>query len=317
MTTERRKEFGAYLARLRAGRSQREQAELLCQLAESATLTRNEVSRWERGERIPDDWLPHIARAHDVPLHVLERKAAHARGVERATSRPPFDLTAFFPDNGTLKSRITDAWHGRAIANAGAGPTLVLVGGYAGSGKTEFARFLADLSGWAVLDKDALTRRMTERLLISLGGDAHDLGGDAHDRHTNLYQDEVRPHEYRCLMNTAYGNIESGVSIILAAPFITELNNAGWLPRLTHRCHAQGVDVTAIWVHSDLETMHEYIEVRDAPRDTWKLSHWDEYTSSLNTEGPPPGVHFTIDNRLGAATSLADQTRKALHKLTN
>src|SRR5690606_2054913 len=147
----------------------------------------------------------------------------------------------------TLKTRLANAWHGRAVANAGANPILVLVGGYAGSGKAEFARFLSDLSGWAFLDKDALTRRMTERLLIS-------LGADPHDRHTDLYRAEVRPHEYRGLLNAAYGNIDCGVSIILAAPFIAELNDPGWLPRLTHRCRAKGVDVTSIWVHSDLDT---------------------------------------------------------------
>jgi|SRR5437868_10751783 len=71
------------------------------------------------------------------------------------------------------------------------------------------------------------------------------------------------------------------------APFITELNNPSWLPRLTHRCRAKGVDVTSIWVHSDIDTMREYIEQRDAPRDGWKLSNWDEYAAGLNTEDPP------------------------------
>ncbi|MFI0352516.1 AAA family ATPase [Actinomadura sp. 9N407] len=310
MTTERRKEFGTYLARLRGTRSQRAQAELLCELAESGSLTRNEVSRWERGGRVPDDWLPYIARAHNVPLAVLERMAAHARGNQPSPEGDPFDLSAFFPGANDLKARIANAWHGRAVANAGAGPVLILVGGYAGSGKTEFARFLSGLTGWACLDKDALTRRTTERLLIS-------MAADPHDRHTDLYKTQVRPHEYRSLMNSAYGNIESGVSIILAAPFITELNTNGWLPRLTHRCQAKGVDVTAIWVHNDIDTMREYIEVRDAPRDHWKLNHWDEYTSTLNTEQPPPGVRHTIDNRLGAATSLAEQTRDTLRKLMN
>jgi hypothetical protein len=53
--------------------------------------------------------------------------------------------------------------------------------------------------------------------------------------------------------------------------------------------------------------MHEYIEQRDAPRDGWKLANWDEYTSTLNTEDPPEAADLTIDNRLGAAVSLADQ----------
>ncbi|MEW2356395.1 AAA family ATPase [Spirillospora sp. NPDC029432] len=310
MTTERRREFGRYLARLRGTRSQRAQAALLCELSGSSTLTRNEVSRWERGGRVPEDWLPFIARAHNVPLAVLERMAAHARGDEPGPERAPFDLAEFFPGADELKSRITNAWHSRNVANAAGGPVLVLVGGYAGSGKTEFARFLSHLTGWAFLDKDALTRRMTERLLVS-------MAADPHDRHTDLYKREVRPHEYRALMSSAYGNIEAGVSIILAAPFIAELNTAGWLPRLSHRCQGHGVEVAAIWVHSDIDTMHEYIEVRDAPRDHWKLNHWDEYTSTLNTDDPPPGVHHTIDNRLGAATSLADQTRETLRRLVN
>ncbi|WP_329518864.1 hypothetical protein [Spirillospora sp. NBC_01491] len=45
MSTERRREFGAYVARLRGTKSQRAHAALLCELAGTATLTRNEVSR--------------------------------------------------------------------------------------------------------------------------------------------------------------------------------------------------------------------------------------------------------------------------------
>ncbi|WP_308076864.1 zeta toxin family protein [Streptomyces hydrogenans] len=36
-------------------------------------------------------------------------------------------------------------------------PVLILVGGYAGSGKTELARFFVQLTGWPLLDKDPLT----------------------------------------------------------------------------------------------------------------------------------------------------------------
>ncbi|WP_433245940.1 hypothetical protein ACQPYK_44350 [Streptosporangium sp. CA-135522] len=39
---------------------------------------------------------------------------------------------------------------------------------YAGSGKTEFSRFLSDITGWAFLDKDSLTRCIVERLLVLL-----------------------------------------------------------------------------------------------------------------------------------------------------
>ncbi|MFH8791270.1 helix-turn-helix domain-containing protein [Streptomyces sp. NPDC017941] len=83
----RRAQFGAHLASLRrgAGLSQRNLALRLCAVAGITTLTRNEVSRWERGERIPDAWLPPLAQVLGVPLHELEQAAAYARGDTHAT----------------------------------------------------------------------------------------------------------------------------------------------------------------------------------------------------------------------------------------
>ena len=226
-------------------------------------------------------------------------------GLDRVSDRSQDqDRTA----GDALKARVVSAWRGRAMTGSVATTTLVLVGGYAGSGKTEFARFLGDISGWAFLDKDSITRRLTERLLIS-------LNGDPHDRHTDLYLNEVRPLEYKCLMDTANDNLDCGISTILAAPFIAELNDKAWLRRLTNRCQAKGVDVAVIWVRCDVDSMREYIEFRDAPRDAWKLANWEEYASGLNTESSPPGVHLTVDNRFGSAITVADQTRDALRRV--
>ncbi|MFF0220779.1 helix-turn-helix domain-containing protein [Streptomyces sp. NPDC004629] len=82
MTTERRRQFGAYLARLRrdAHKSQRQLAAMLCTVSDTQSLTRNDVSRWERGGRIPESWLLFIAAVLGVPAVELERAAAYARG---------------------------------------------------------------------------------------------------------------------------------------------------------------------------------------------------------------------------------------------
>ncbi|MCX4665596.1 helix-turn-helix domain-containing protein [Streptomyces sp. NBC_01381] len=82
MSDDRRQQFGAYLARLRrdAHKSQRQLAATLCVLSGIQSVTRNEVSRWERGERLPESWLPFIADALKVPTSDLERAAAYARG---------------------------------------------------------------------------------------------------------------------------------------------------------------------------------------------------------------------------------------------
>lgn len=106
MGDEKRKRFGAYLAQLRrdARRSQRQLAEALCRISGIASVTRHEVSRWERGERIPDVWLPALATALGVPLDTLERGAAHARGEDIGTGpRSPAEALAYFlPDHVDL-----------------------------------------------------------------------------------------------------------------------------------------------------------------------------------------------------------------------
>jgi hypothetical protein len=66
---------------------------------------------------------------------------------------------------------------------------------------------------------------------------------------------------------------------------------------------------------ASIKPSEAHIELRDAPRDSWKLAHWDEYTSTLNTDTSPTSAHLTIDNRLGAAISLAEQTRHTLRKI--
>ncbi|MEV4802015.1 AAA family ATPase [Nonomuraea sp. NPDC049421] len=210
-------------------------------------------------------------------------------------------------EQNALLDRVVDAWR-RRHGQGSPKPILTLVGGYAGSGKTEFSRFLSEITGWAFLDKDSLTRPMVERLLVS-------LGGDPHDRHTELYLREVRPLEYRCLMETAFDNLKVGTSAILSAPFIAELADPDWVSRLTNRCAAKGIDVAAVWVRCDPESMGEYIEFRGAARDAWKLANWQTYVSGLNTETSPPTAHITVDNRLGAAISLADQTRETLKRI--
>ncbi|MFE7648664.1 helix-turn-helix domain-containing protein [Streptomyces phaeoluteigriseus] len=81
-STNRRLQFGQYLAglRRRTGKSQRQLAALLCTLSGVQTITRNEVSRWERGSRVPEVWLPFLAAALQAPETQLRQAVDYARG---------------------------------------------------------------------------------------------------------------------------------------------------------------------------------------------------------------------------------------------
>jgi transcriptional regulator with XRE-family HTH domain len=74
--------IGGLLARTRQDRgvSQLRLAERLCAAAGVATVTRHEISRWEREERLPSGfWLGWLALVLDLPSGQLERAVAVAR----------------------------------------------------------------------------------------------------------------------------------------------------------------------------------------------------------------------------------------------
>ncbi|MEU4334109.1 helix-turn-helix domain-containing protein [Micromonospora lupini] len=74
--------LGPLLVRLRLARgwSQRRTAAELCAAAGVPTLSRHEVSRWERQRRVPGGfWLGWLAVVLDVPLVVLAEAAARTR----------------------------------------------------------------------------------------------------------------------------------------------------------------------------------------------------------------------------------------------
>jgi transcriptional regulator with XRE-family HTH domain len=93
---ERPETIGTLMARVRSelGISQLRLAERVCASAGLDTVTRHEVSRWEREERIPSGfWLGWLAVALEQPLDQLERAAAAARRRRRRWPNPPPNWT--------------------------------------------------------------------------------------------------------------------------------------------------------------------------------------------------------------------------------
>jgi transcriptional regulator with XRE-family HTH domain len=93
---DRPETIGTFMARVRGERgiSQLRLAEHLCVSAGLDTVTRHEVSRWEREERIPSGfWLAWLAVVLQVPLDELERAAAAARRRRRGGLNVPPNWT--------------------------------------------------------------------------------------------------------------------------------------------------------------------------------------------------------------------------------
>jgi DNA-binding transcriptional regulator YhcF (GntR family) len=168
-------------------------------------------------------------------------------------------------------------------------PHVVLIGGYAGSGKTELGRILARETGWPMLDKDTLTRPVVEAALEV-------LGCSPHDRDSETYLNVIRPREYESLMSAMTENVQCGTSAIVTAPFIRELHDTAWISRTA----AAGQDMKAVlsiaWVYCDAATMHTYVRHRGAARDAVKLENWGAYLDTIDLAFRPPVPHTMIDN---------------------
>src|SRR2546423_15024139 len=81
--------LGPMLTRVRLARgwSQLRAAALLCAASGTVPVTRNEVSRWEREERVPSRfWLGWLALVLEVPIEELALAAARTRRRRPATS---------------------------------------------------------------------------------------------------------------------------------------------------------------------------------------------------------------------------------------
>lgn len=184
-------------------------------------------------------------------------------------------------------------------------PSVVMVGGYAGSGKTELGRILARESGWPILDKDTATRAVVEHALEV-------DGVPAHDRESEVYLQKVRPLEYASLLALTTENAECGVSAVVTAPFVREFRDEAWRKRTEAAFTAIDAVVTFAWVRCDPETMLTYLRHRGAARDAAKLAEWDDYLASIEPMWKPDFPHVLIDNS-ASSEPLQSQARGLLN----
>lgn len=87
--------LGPLLIRMRRalGRSQHRLAAQLCDTSGVHTLSRHEISRWEREERIPTRfWRPWLAEVLGVSLADIEAAAMTTRGRRRVATSPPWRM---------------------------------------------------------------------------------------------------------------------------------------------------------------------------------------------------------------------------------
>lgn len=186
-------------------------------------------------------------------------------------------------------------------------PRAVFVGGYPGSGKSELGRILGRQTGWAVVDKDTITRPVVEAALEV-------LGRSPHDRESDDYLNIVRPREYDALLATTLENVECGNSVVSVAPFLREFRDQAWIDRTVARLNERGAVITLVWVRCDADSMQQYIRHRGAARDAAKLADWATYVAGIDADFRPPVDYEIIDNST-SSPPLQGQARDLVERI--
>lgn len=150
-----------------------------------------------------------------------------------------------------------------------------IVTGPAGSGKSGYARDLADRLGAVLIDSDTATERLV-RAGLSLAG------FDPDDRDSPAYKLAFRDAVYEAMFDLAAANLPR-LAVVLAGPFTREGGEADWPQRLEKRFSTRPV-LHFVWCA--IETRRTRITARGEMRDRPKLLDWDAYAAACREERP-------------------------------
>jgi predicted kinase len=183
-------------------------------------------------------------------------------------------------------------------------PTLRIVIGTAGSGKSTIAQRLAREHGAVYLDKDAMSARFVEAALIAAGYDPGDRESNA------FYRDQILPLEYDSLLDVAGANLRLGQSVVIDAPFSPYLDDSDFITTTAERFNWPSITIEVVHVRVSPATLQERLRERGLERDRVKLAHWDEYWAEHG--GRPcvwTGVRLTdLDNDADEQEPSPEQT---------
>lgn len=180
---------------------------------------------------------------------------------------------------------------------------LILVTSPPACGKTFVTKSLAKaLPNCVYLDKDTL---------IVLSKQIFVVANEEYNRSSDFFEEHIRNYEYDCVMELAFEALDYNDTVLINAPFTREIRDEEYIADLRKKLAVKDASLEIVWVHTDVETVHQRMIKRGSDRDTWKLEHWDEYVATQNYNAPD------IDNLIVFDNSNDEEFHSSLEKVTD
>ncbi len=145
-------------------------------------------------------------------------------------------------------------------------------------GKTYVSKQLAAaLSHVVYLDKDTLIP-LSKQIFIAAGKE--------YDRSSDFFNKNIRDYEYETIVALALEALNYDDIVLINAPFTKEIRDTRYINELKAKLKEKNTSLVVIWVETSIEVCRQRMVKRNSDRDTWKLTHWDEYISTCNFDVP-------------------------------
>lgn len=155
---------------------------------------------------------------------------------------------------------------------------LILVTSPPACGKTFISKQLAKtLKHVVYLDKDTL---------IVLSKQIFQVAGEPYDRSSEFFEKNIRDYEYEAVVALALEALDYDDIVLINAPFTEEIRNLEYINSLKTALIEKDARLVVVWVETSIEVCKQRMIARNSDRDTWKLTHWEEYIAGCNFNIP-------------------------------
>lgn len=148
----------------------------------------------------------------------------------------------------------------------------------AGERKTYVSKQLAAALRHVVyLDKDTL---------IPLSKHIFVAAGQEYNRSSEFFNKNIRDYGYETIDALALETLTYDDIVLINAPFTREIRNIKYINGLKAKLKEKNASLVVIWVEISIEVCRQRMIARNSDRDTWKITHWEEYIAEINFDIP-------------------------------